>query len=153
MNILRAVLVLFSISYVVSSASAEVATEEVHQMCREALSSERGAVQAPWSTKSLPREYQQDLAFELREREVPKGWIVHRNANGTSTVVVRFVDADTREVSFAILLKGDRLLHKISVAAFEFAFSSQDHGGVTGLFFCNKRGPSEEWIWDGNDWK
>lgn len=40
----------------------------------------------------------------------------------------------------------------ISVAAFEFARSGSEHKGMTGLFFCDKHGPSGELVWDGADW-
>jgi hypothetical protein len=39
------------------------------------------------------------------------------------------------------------------VSAFEFALSRGAHDGVTGLLFCNKHGPSAEWLWNGSDWK
>jgi len=135
------------------ASAAEAPTEEVLQMCREDLSSKRGAVLIDaWLAKPLPAEYRKAAKFEFRHDTVG-GWIVHRNPNGTFTVVIRMIDPETGERHFIFLVKDTRLALKVDVSAFEFALSRDAHDGVTGLFFCNKTGSSAEWLWDGSDWK
>jgi hypothetical protein len=141
----------FSIS---GSLSAEAPTDEVLKICRTKLSSERGAKTVErWSTRPLPSDYRKAAGPALKDMNVD-GWIVYKNPNQISTVVIRVVDPETKERYFDILLKNNTsLTYKAGVAAFEFARSSDEHNGMIGLFFCDKHGPSAEWVWDGSDWK
>jgi len=140
--------------FVVSSGfAAEPPTGEALQQCRAALSSEKNAIVIDrWSTKPLPHNYRQVAESDLRNETV-SGWTVHQNPNRTLTVVIHRLDQETEESSFLILLKDKGLASKHTVYAFEFALSSREKDGVTGLFFCDKRGPSAEWIWNKDDWK
>lgn len=132
--------------------SAEAPTKEVLQLCRSQLSSERDAVLVDWSTGPMPPEYRQAARAALG-RDAPSGWLAHKNPDGTLTIVIRIIDPETRERDFVVLVKDREVTLKVSVAAFEFAFSKREQNGVTGLFFCSKTGPSAEWVWNGNDWK
>ncbi len=135
-------------------SAAEAPTDEVLQVCRAKLSSEKGAkLVDDWSTKPLPSDFRKAAAFALKYGNA-SGWTAYKNPNQTWTIVILLIDPDRGERSFAILTKDNTgLAFKHDVSAFEFARSSSDHDGVTGLFFCDKTGPSAEWVWDGKDWK
>ena len=136
-----------------SAAAAERASDEVLQLCRAGLASKKDAIVVDiWSTNPLPHEYRQVAAPVLRHDTV-SGWITHKNPNGTLTVVIHAFDPETEEGYFVILAKDETVLFKNDVFAFEFALSSGERKGVNGLFFCSKTGPSNEWVWDGNNWK
>jgi len=134
------------------SYAAEPATDEVLQECRRALSSEKGAMIVHWSNEPLPQNYRQAAEFNLRNGTVG-GWLAHVNPNRTSTIVIHVIDRDTQEGNFIILVKNNNVILKDVVFAFEFALSNREHNGMTGLFFCNKTGPSDEWVWDGKNWR
>ena len=143
-------LTLFSIS---GAASAERASDDVIVACRAALSSEKDAIVINASaTSPLPQEYRQVAGAGLQDAAIG-GWTTHRNPDGTSTIVIHAFDSETKEGHFVVMAKGNSLAFKQDVYAFEFAFSRRNKSGVTGLFFCSRTGPSNEWIWTGSDWK
>lgn len=156
MNILRAVNIsalLLTTSMISSGSAAEPATDEVLQKCRALLSSERGAnIVDRWSKRPLPHEYRQVAGVAL-QNETVGGWIAHMNPNRILTVVIHAFDPETQDGHFVILVKDKRPVLKDDVSAFEFALSSKEQDGMTGLFFCSKTGPSAEWIWNGVNWK
>jgi hypothetical protein len=134
--------------------AAEAPTDKVLKLCRAELAAEKRATPVDrWSTMPLPREYQRAAKASLQDVTM-NGWFTHENPNQTLTIVIRALDPETKEISFVILLqdKGKGPILKDSVFAFEFALSSRAQNGVTGLFFCSKTGPSEEWNWGGDNW-
>ena len=143
---------LLLMNYCVSAAEAP--TDEVLQLCRAQLSSERGAKLVDhWSTKPLPSDFRRAAAFPLKYGNA-SGWTAYKNPNQTWTIVILLIDPETQERNFVILIKDSNgLIFKEDVFAFEFARSSSEHDGVIGLFFCGKQGPSAEWVWNGTDWK
>jgi hypothetical protein len=137
----------------VGISAAEAPTEEVIQLCRKALSAEKGAVLIDrWSTKPLPADYQRVAQAALVGTTV-RGWLTHKNPNGTISVIIDVIYAETHERSFIVLFRDKKILSKRIVSAFEFALSHSSYDGVTGLYFCGKTGPSAEWVWDRGDWK
>ena len=148
------ILVPLLLIFVVSGAfAAEAPTEDVLQQCRAALAAEKGAIPVKhWSTEPLPPDYRRVAGAALGQDTVG-GWLAHRNPNGTLTIVIYAFDPETRERNFSLLFRDKELALKDDVYAFEFALSSRANNGVTGLFFCNKTGPSDEWVWNGNKWR
>jgi len=134
------------------ASAAEPPTDEVLQKCRELLSSQRGAILVHWSTRPLPPDYRRAAGIALRDVTIG-GWIAHANPNRALTIIIHMIDPETRETAFVVLVKDERgLVLKDDVYAFEFALSSKERSGMTGLFFCNKTGPSAEWVWGGSNW-
>jgi hypothetical protein len=131
---------------------ADDSTGRVFQDCRAALSKDSRVILVDhWFTDALPDEYRQAAKTALTDETV-LGWVLHKNPNGTSTVVISAFDQETREQSYVVLFKDNAVVFKNDVYAFEVAFSGKSSGGVSGLFFCGKTGPSNEWIWNGSGW-
>jgi len=137
---------------VCNASAAEPINTEVLHLCEADLVSEKSALLvAAWANSPLPHDIAQ-VAKAALGGDVVAGWIKHVNPNRSSTIIIRAVDVEDKELGFIVLFKDRRIVFKHDVSAFDFAFSRNDHDGVTGFFFCDKDGPSREWIWNGSDW-
>ena len=80
-------------------------------------------------------------------------WLSHKNPNGTATVVIENSSAHEDMDSWTVVLwDHGQPIAKALVEAVGFGFSKSYAEGVTGLYFCGKRGLSHEWTRDGSKW-
>ncbi|RXT36678.1 hypothetical protein [Bradyrhizobium betae] len=132
----------------------EMPTPEVMKICAAELRSQKGAAPVAWSKKPLPSLYRRAFGRWLTRTETVELWVVHRNSNGSSTITARTLSHQPEERGFLVMVMDDKRVVKIDgVAAFDFAFSPREANGVAGVFFCDKNGPSFEWLWTGDDWR
>ncbi|MBR0959860.1 hypothetical protein [Bradyrhizobium japonicum] len=132
----------------------EMPTPEDMKLCAAELQSEKGAAPVAWSRRPLPSAYRRAFGQWLSRSETVELWVVHRNSNGSSTIAARTLSHQPDERGFLVMVADGKRVAKIDgVAAYDFAFSPRETNGVTGLFFCDKNGPSFEWRWAGDDWR